>query len=129
MLCLYITVTATDQVENITNVITDCHQPERQLTYWFILPTVLKQPNTLRNNSYPWNNFFLVLILFLAVSPGVRDRSSLIGDWTQARELKVHCPNHWTIREFPDVSHFLRILLYIILKRFLLAYSWFTTLC
>lgn len=30
MLCLYITVTATDQVENITHGPTDCHQPEGQ---------------------------------------------------------------------------------------------------
>ena len=40
-------------------------------------------------------------LFFLLCPQGLWDLSSLTRDWTQATEVKVLSPNHWTVREFP----------------------------
>ena len=58
--------------------------------------------------KYPSLRFWLLLLVFLAVSHGgMWDPSSLIREWYPGpHQWKHKSPNHWTVREFPKISRF-----------------------
>ena len=74
-------------------------------------------------------SFFLFFVFFLATPCSLWDLSSPTRDWTQAMEVKVPSPNHWTVREFPhtlDCYVFLINCLFIAVKDpYLWLYSLF----